>query len=86
MTKKQIEHFVQFFNENRNYLSFDYAAIKEPLTIENFEEYFVSLDNIIQLIREDLSVVEGDIEALIENFVQMPMDKFKLMKNPNIVD
>jgi hypothetical protein len=86
MTRKQIEHFVQFFNENRNYLSFEYAAIQAPLTVENFEEYFVSLDNIIQLIREDLSVVEGDIEALIENFVQMPMDKFKLMKNPNIVD
>ena len=86
MTKKQIEHFVEFFNHNRNYLSFDYAAIKEPLTIDHFDEYFVSLDNIIQLIREDLSVVEGDIEELIENFVQMPMDKFKLMKNPNIVD
>jgi len=38
------------------------------------------------LIREDLSVVEGDIQEMLEHFVEMPMDKFGLMKNPNIVD
>ena len=46
----------------------------------------MSLDNLVQLIREDLSVVEGDIQEMLEHFVELPIDKFHLMKNPNVVD
>lgn len=86
MSRKQIEHFVMFFNENQNVLSSIYKDTAEPLSEENFDEYFVSLDNLVQLIREDLSVVEGDIQKMLEYFVEMPMDKFGLMSKPNVVD
>ena len=86
MSKKQVEHFVSFFNENPNYLSFSKVKNQEPITKENFELLFISLDNLVQLIREDLSVVEGDVQEILERFVDLPIDKFKLMRNPNIVD
>lgn len=86
MSKKQVEHFVSFFNENPNYLSFSKVKNQEPITKENFELFFISLDNLVQLIREDLSVVEGDVQEILERFVDLPIDKFKLMRNPNIVD
>ncbi len=86
MSKKQIKHFVGFFNENKHYIASLYHKNKYPLQADNFEEYFVSLDNLVQLIREDLSVVKGDIQEMLEHFVEMPIDKFKLMRNPNLVD
>ncbi|NOQ91174.1 MAG: hypothetical protein GQ552_00495 [Flavobacteriaceae bacterium] len=86
MTKKQIEHFVDYFNKHKEYLSLIYKDLEMPLEEGTFDEYFISLDNVVQSIREDLSVVEGDIQEMLEHFVEMPMDKFKLMKNPNIVD
>lgn len=86
MTKKQIEHFVDYFNKHKEYLSLIYKDLEIPLEEGTFDEYFISLDNVVQSIREDLSVVEGDIQEMLEHFVEMPMDKFKLMKNPNIVD
>ena len=86
MTKKQINHFVKYFNKHQEYLALIYKDLKMPLEEDTFDEYFISLDNVVQSIREDLSVVEGDIQEMLEHFVEMPMDKFKLMKNPNIVD
>ncbi len=86
MTKKQIVHFVDYFNKHNEYLALIYKNLKTPLEEDTFDEYFISLDNVVQSIREDLSVVEGDIQEMLEHFVEMPMDKFKLMKNPNIVD
>ena len=86
MTKKQIVHFVDYFNKHTEYLALIYKDLEIPLKEDTFDEYFISLDNVVQSIREDLSVVEGDIQEMLEHFVEMPMDKFKLMKNPNIVD
>jgi len=86
MTKRQIVHFVKYFKKHDEYLAVIYKDVKTPLEEETFDEYFVSLDNVVQSIREDLSVVEGDIQEMLEHFVEMPIDKFKLMKNPNIVD
>jgi len=86
MTKRQIVHFVEYFKKHDEYLAVIYKDVKTPLEEETFDEYFVSLDNVVQSIREDLSVVEGDIQEMLEHFVEMPIDKFKLMKNPNIVD
>ena len=86
MTKKQIVHFVDYFNKHNEYLALIYKNLKTPLEEDTFDEYFISLDNVVQSIREDLSVVEGDIQEMLEHFVEMPIDKFKLMKNPNIVD
>ena len=86
MTKKQISHFVDYFNKHDEYLALIYKDNQTPLEESAFSEYFISLDNVVQSIREDLSVVEGDIQEMLEHFVEMPMDKFKLMKNPNVVD
>jgi len=46
----------------------------------------VSLDNIIQAMRIDLAVVEGDVRQEIEHFVRTPYDKHGLMSHPNRVD
>jgi len=86
MTKMQVVHYVKYFNKHPEYLATIYDDIDTPMTEDTFKDYFVSLDNLVQLIREDLSVVEGDIQEMLEHFVEMPMDKFGLMKNPNIVD
>lgn len=47
---------------------------------------FVTLDHLVQAIRRDLSVVEGDVQATIESFVSIPYDRFRLIKDPNVVD
>ncbi len=86
MNKKQINHFVKYFKKHENFLANIYQKLETPLGEETFEDYFISLDNLVQLIREDLSVVEGDIQEMLEHFVEMPVDKFKLMRDPNIVD
>ena len=86
MTKKQIVHFVGYFNKHKEYLALIYKDLEIPLEEGTFDEYFISLDNVVQSIREDLSVVEGDIQEMLEHFVEMQMDKFGLMKNPNVVD
>jgi hypothetical protein len=86
MTKKQIVHFVKFFNKHPDFLAQIYTDLGIPLDVDSFDKFFISLDNVVQSIREDLSVVEGDIQEMLERFVDLPMDKYKLMKNPNIVD
>ncbi|MEN8124523.1 MAG: hypothetical protein ABFR32_05275 [Bacteroidota bacterium] len=86
MSKKQIKHFVKYFNKHPDFLASIYKSLEIPLEEDSFKEYFVSLDNLVQLIREDLSVVEGDIQEMLEHFVEMPIDKFGLMKNPNVVE
>ncbi len=52
----------------------------------NVITYFVSLDNVIQAMRVDLAVVEGDVRQEIEHFVRTPYNKYNLIRNPNLVD
>ncbi len=47
---------------------------------------FVSLDQLVQAIRRDLSVVDGDVSQTIETYVGIPFDRFHMVKNPNVVD
>ncbi len=47
---------------------------------------FVSLDQLVQAIRHDLSVVEGDVSETIERYVGIPFDRFRMVKDPNVVD
>lgn len=47
---------------------------------------FVSLDQLVQAIRHDLSVVEGDVSQTIETYVGIPFDRYRMVKNPNVVD
>lgn len=60
--------------------------------IENYEmnigsvNDFVSLDDLVQAIRDDLSVVEGDVSNLLEKFVNIQYDRFNMIKDPNTID
>lgn len=48
--------------------------------------YFVTLDDLIQEIRKDLSVVEGDIQHCVGHFVSIRYDHHGIIKKPNLVD
>ncbi|TCK02492.1 hypothetical protein [Phorcysia thermohydrogeniphila] len=86
MDEEQIAHFVKYFRENKERLAFNKrVADSEPLNEKNFSKFFVTLDEIVQGMREDLAVVEGDVRELIEHFVDMPFDSYGLIKKPNIV-
>lgn len=102
MRGKQVVHFVEMVNaakarrgergdasDRQGYLSlikrkrlFLAGAISE----ENFNRFFVSLDDLVQGIRQDLAVVDGNIEDMLEQFVQLPYDSFKLIRDPNTID
>ena len=47
---------------------------------------FVSLDQIVQAIRDDLQVVEGDISGKIQQFMEIGYDPKKLIRHPNSVE
>lgn len=53
---------------------------------KDFKGAFVSLDQLVQAIRQDLSVVEGNVTQTIETFVGIPFDRYRMVKNPNVVD
>ena len=83
MSKKQIAHFMNLINKH--------GLISETKkrhfsNTNDFEKIFVTIDDLIQGIREDLNVVEGNIKEYISNFVSMPIDKFSMKRNPNIID
>jgi hypothetical protein len=87
MDEEQVNHFVEYFRKNKERLSFEKRKLDiETLNKQNFSEFFVALDEIVQGMREDLAVVEGDIKELIEHFIDTPFDKYGLIRKPNIVD
>ncbi|HRE57848.1 MAG TPA: hypothetical protein PLW09_08490 [Candidatus Kapabacteria bacterium] len=69
-----------------------YTRSMTPKQVESYEKNignindFVSLDELVQAIRRDLSVVDGDVSKVLEVFVDMKYDCFKMIKNPNNVD
>lgn len=91
MTAPQLAHFKSFVMEEKqktlvasklaNHIYLSTAPIAD-----NEIAHFLSLDDFIQGIREDLAVVEGDVKHDIEHFVRTPIDQYKLFKNPNLVD
>lgn len=91
MTTDQREHFIQFIEHEITKDKFDsrLAFGKQYLRVDpqtNPEAYFLSLDELIQGVRSDLAVVEGDIRRSVEHFVRFGYDQFRIMKTPNIVD
>ena len=61
-------------------------AVDRAIELAREKSATLSAVSVVYSNDEYLALAPGDIEELIENFVQMPMDKFKLMKNPNVVD
>ena len=61
---------------------------KDPALAANMtvEECFVSLDRIVQAIREDLQVVGGDIQGRIEQFMSIGYDPHGLIREPNVIE
>lgn len=48
-------------------------------------QYFLSLDEFIQGLREDLALIDGDVSNDIEHFVRTPINANQLFQNPNQV-
>jgi len=91
LTKAQCKHFTKFVeNEIIKERFFSRLAFnKQDCKVDpqmDPEAYFLSLDELIQGIRSDLAVVEGDIRRSVEHFVRISYNQFKIMKVPNIVD
>lgn len=69
-----------------------YTRSMTPKQVDSYEKNignindFVSLDELVQAIRTDLSVVDGDVSKVLEVFVDMKYDCYKMIKNPNNVD
>ena len=49
-------------------------------------DFFVSLDEILQGMRRDLAVVDGDISTNVGHFIMTRYDELSLIKNPNVID
>ncbi len=91
MTEEQRTHFRGFIelekqkqDPARSFLAVQKWQLIYPIK-GNEDKYFVSLDELIQGIRHDLAVVEGNIEHNLELFTCTEFDKHNLMSRPNIV-
>lgn len=92
MNEAQFAHFSAFVEEEKakpdardSYLAATKFSLDRPVR-GNESEYFISLDNFIQGIREDLAVVEGDVQHNLESFIRTQFDKHQMMQRPNVVD
>ena len=91
MTDRQKEHFRDLIdselkkNKSESFL-YDQKKLISLKKNSEIDIYFLSLDQLIQEIRKDLSVVEGDVQSCIEHFIMYPYDKYNMVKNPNYVD
>lgn len=92
MDEEQIEHFRNLLKEEKSkddihdsYLARQKYGLDLPID-GNELHYFVSLDDLIQEIRSDLSVITGDVKTEIEHFIRMELNRDSLMRNPNIVN
>ena len=91
MSPMQVEHFGKFvaaelsLKPKRSQLSYSKHELG-PLVAGHEGKYFLSLDELLQGMRNDLAVVEGDISQEVEHFVRMPYDSFSMIRDPNVVD
>lgn len=83
MSEKQREHFIDLIQSNG---LISETKKRHVSNTKDFEKIFVTIDDLIQGIREDLNVVEGNIKEYVSKFLSMPIDKFSMKRNPNIID
>lgn len=92
MTDEQRTHFGEFVEQEKQKTDpgdSHLALCKWQLTMPvkgQEDQYFVSLDELIQGIRYDLAVVEGNIKHDLELFIRTEYDKYKLISRPNVVN
>ncbi len=85
MTKEQQRHFVMYFTNNPQFIS-EIKRRKTKINIDNFDSFFITIDDLLQGIREDLNVVEGDIKMSLSHFLFLKIDNESMIKNPNLID
>ena len=87
MDGAQRRHFIDFINANKD-MGFEFKQhhLKNNSGMHHSAAYFVSIDDVVQAMREDLSVVEGDVENLLERFIEIKYNHYLMMKPPNVVD
>lgn len=71
-----VEQFIDHFQENPDHLADTKKALldkknkkRKELVAENFEYFFISLDGLVQAVRDDLIQVEGDVKERVGYFV-----------------
>ena len=94
MTEEQIKYFSKMIDEEvvkdmkvsiLSYEKMHFLSHKNK-AIGDYEDYFLSLDELIQGMRSDLAVVTGNIQSEVENFVLLKYDSKNIIASPNIVD
>jgi len=56
-----------------------------PVIASDAGRFFVSLDDVVQAMREDLSIVAGNVHDVLEAFIDVPFDHHHLLRTPNLV-
>ena len=54
------------------------------LSLDEIPKYYVSLDDLVNAMRDDLGVVQGTVRETIGHFVNMNYNEQQLIKSPNI--
>lgn len=89
LDKNQIKHFIKYIKMN-DFYSNDGELSAEEITFENYKEWFVSLGELINDLREDLEVLRGEIdeedEPLAREFFDTPYNAFNLIRIPPKVE
>ena len=84
MDEDQLSHFVNYFKTHKELLSSENLRKRslkpELLDKKTASKFFITLDDIVQSMREDLNVVEKDVRKLIEHFVTVSFNEFGLIR------
>lgn len=92
MNEVQLAEFSAFAEQEKKKPHADASKLcdqkfNQTLPVKGNEiEYFLSLDECIQGLREDLALIEGDVAHHIEHFVRTPINPKQIHAKPNIID
>ncbi|MGB2679852.1 MAG: hypothetical protein WBE39_00865 [Candidatus Competibacter sp.] len=86
LNNKQKEMFINFMKNNAQWhLKHECKELPiENLSNDSIEKYYVSLDDLVDEIREDLGVVDGRIRETIGYFINTKYNEYSLIESPNI--
>lgn len=88
LSEVQLQSFKNFVDEEKckpmefSKLANHKYALATPVS-GNEISYFLSLDEFIQGLRDDLAIIDGDVSHDLEHFVRTPLNAQGLFANPN---
>jgi len=88
----QLAEFSKFAESEKKHVNADASKLcdqkyNQTVPVKGNEiMYFLSLDECIQGLREDLALIEGDVAHHIEHFVRTPINPKQIHANPNRID